>query len=118
MGRIGIIAEPSPVKLKLFILYAAAALPACSGKSPKGSESYPLRGEVVAIDSASSRITVAHGDIPGLMKSMTMAFRARNPGLLKTASVGDSVSGILVRFGEEIYLDTLIAFWKPAKEIH
>lgn len=90
---------------------------ACSGEAPKEVTSYPIRGEVVAIDSTSARITIAHRDIPGLMKAMTMAFKAKNPALLKAVSIGDSISGMLAISGGEIYLDTLNVFWRTNSEM-
>ena len=45
---------------------------ACS-KKPAGKR-YELQGRVVAVDSGSREITVAHQDIPGLMPGMTMPF--------------------------------------------
>ncbi len=82
----------------------------CS-KERKGSAadtaSYPIRGEVTAIDTTSSMITIAHHEIPGLMQAMTMPFKAKNPLLCKTVAIGDSVEGNLVASKREIYLDTL-----------
>jgi Cu/Ag efflux protein CusF len=105
------------VKPVPYTLLAAMLIFACSGKSPDTVKSYPIRGEVVKIDSASSRITIAHHEIPGLMKAMTMAFRAKHPALLNIASVGDSISGTLSISGEEAYLDTLIVFWRSSAEM-
>src|SRR5450755_10205 len=45
---------------------------ACS-KKPAGKR-YELQGRVLAVDSGSREITVAHQDIPGLMPGMTMPF--------------------------------------------
>src|SRR5450631_3600198 len=44
----------------------------CS-KKPSGKR-YELQGRVVAVDSGSRQLTVAHQDIPGLMPGMTMPF--------------------------------------------
>jgi protein SCO1 len=46
---------------------------ACT-KKPAGKR-YELQGRVVAVDSGSREITVAHQDIPGLMPGMTMPFQ-------------------------------------------
>jgi protein SCO1/2 len=35
---------------------------------------YPLDGRVVAVDAAQRQLTIAHHDVPGLMKGMTMPF--------------------------------------------
>src|SRR5215468_2678791 len=52
---------------------AVLLLPACS-KKPSGKR-YELEGRVVAVDSVSRLITVAHQDVPGLMPGMTMPFQ-------------------------------------------
>ena len=45
-------------------------LTACSHQ-PAGKR-YELQGRVVAVDPAAHQLTIAHQDIPGLMKGMTM----------------------------------------------
>jgi Cu/Ag efflux protein CusF len=94
------------------VVLATFLLLGCSKESSKDPASYAIRGEVVAMDPASSRISIAHQEIPGLMKAMTMAFRAKNPALLKTVSIGDSISGTLTVSNGEIFIDTLIVSWK------
>jgi Cu/Ag efflux protein CusF len=106
VGRAGI-AIASAVKTVPCILLAAMLFSVCSRESPNTIKSYPIRGEVVAIDSALSRITIAHHEIPGLMKAMTMAFKAKNPALLGSVEVGDSIAGRLVVSNHETYLDSL-----------
>ena len=44
----------------------------CS-KAP-AAKRYELEGRVVAVDPAARQLTIAHQDIPGLMKGMTMPF--------------------------------------------
>ena len=46
---------------------------ASCAKKPAGKR-YELEGRVVAVDSGSKTLTVAHGDVPGLMPGMTMPF--------------------------------------------
>jgi protein SCO1/2 len=58
------------VCLSAFLLATSLA---CS-KKPAGKR-YELQGRVVAVDSGSREITVAHGDIPELMSGMTMPFQ-------------------------------------------
>ena len=63
------------VKLPFLGFLGAALLltcVACTGK-PAGKR-YELQGRVVAVDSGSRELTVAHQDIPGLMPGMTMPF--------------------------------------------
>lgn len=57
----------------LVCLMLALLLVGCA-KKPAGKR-YELQGRVVAVDSGSREITVAHEDIPGLMPGMTMPFQ-------------------------------------------
>jgi protein SCO1/2 len=105
----------SSIKRISFVFVLPFFFSSCSKdaeESPANSPSHPIRGEVVAIDSASSRIAISHQEIPGLMKAMTMPFRVKNSSLLKTIVVGDSIEGALVVSKRETYLDTLSVFWK------
>ncbi|HXG37150.1 MAG TPA: SCO family protein, partial [Bacteroidota bacterium] len=68
---------------------------------------FPLKGEVVAIDTAKLRVTIAHEEIPDYMKAMTMPFKVKDPGLLKNIQVGDSVQGTLAVSRTESWLETL-----------
>jgi protein SCO1 len=52
----------------------AALLAAGCSKKPEGKR-YELEGRVVAVNSASRLLTVAHGDVAGLMPAMTMPFQ-------------------------------------------
>ena len=48
--------------------------------------------EVRKVDTAASKITLKHGDIPNLdMPAMTMVFQVRNPATLPPLKVGDQV---------------------------
>jgi protein SCO1/2 len=59
--------------LVCFCVLLVLSCAACS-KKPAGKR-YELQGRVVAVDSGSREITVAHQDIPGLMPGMTMPFQ-------------------------------------------
>jgi protein SCO1 len=54
-------------------LYLLALLAGCD-RNPAGKR-YELEGRVVAVDSASRLITIAHQEVPGLMPAMTMPFQ-------------------------------------------
>ena len=70
---------------RLAAAVALAALGACS-------ESQAGRGEgVVLATHDDGRIVIEHGDIPGVMKAMTMEFEV-DPGLLKGIESGDRVT--------------------------
>ncbi len=55
--------------------WCALALLLATGCSKKSAgKRYDLEGRVVAVDSAGRTVTVAHGDVAGLMPAMTMPF--------------------------------------------
>jgi protein SCO1/2 len=69
---------------------------ACA-KKPAGRR-YELEGRVIAVDSGSREVTVAHEDIPGLMPGMTMPFLvARNEDwIFGKIAPGDHIRATLV----------------------
>lgn len=69
---------------------------------------FPLKGEVVAIDTAKLRVTIAHEEIPDYMKAMTMPFTVKDPELLRSLQVGDTVQGTLAVSRTESWLETLV----------
>ena len=69
---------------------------ACS-RQPRAKR-YELQGRVVAVDSGAHQLTIAHQDIPGLMKGMTMPFTVSNKDtwVFKNITPGDQVHATLV----------------------
>jgi protein SCO1 len=67
-----------------------------SDQSSKNEKRYPIKGIVVAVNQAERTITVKHEDIPGYMQGMTMDFKIKNVGELKTMKPGDQITGTLV----------------------
>jgi protein SCO1/2 len=67
------------------------------GKKP-AEKRYELQGEVVAVDSGAHQITVAHGDILGLMPAMTMPFLVghNDEWVFGKIAPGDQVHATLV----------------------
>ncbi len=90
------------------------AMVSCTKQEQKPTDlvTFPLKGEVVAIDTVKHRITVSHEAIPNYMDAMTMPFRVKNPGLLKVVHVGDSIQAILAVSRTESWLDTLVVTGK------
>jgi protein SCO1/2 len=86
------------------------------GRQEKGESKPPnyhhLRGQVVAIDPASSLITIAHEKIPNFMEAMTMPFSVKDSALFHGVEVGDSVSGVVAVRRPEVWLDSLTVTWK------
>ncbi|MDC0744362.1 copper-binding protein [Polyangium mundeleinium] len=100
--RVISIHRTSPAVLATVAAMLLAAAPACSRsqEQPSGgavptaapSATYSTRGKVRAIGEKKDNITIAHEDIPGYMKAMTMMFEVAKPELLRDVKVGDEVS--------------------------
>ncbi len=67
-------------------------------------------GTVTAVDAASGAITVNHGDIPGFMDAMEMAYKVRPPTLCDSLQKGDTIA-----FGVEGKTYTIVEIKKVAK---
>jgi Cu/Ag efflux protein CusF len=70
--------------------------------SPQGT--WSASGIVRVVAPELNRIFIDHGDIPGLMEAMTMAFEPEEPNLLNGLAPGDAVRITLRRKGERILL--------------
>jgi Cu/Ag efflux protein CusF len=55
-------------------------------------ESYEAKGTIVSVDATNQIMTIAHGDIRGLMSPMTMAFPVQSPALFPGMTPGDRVA--------------------------
>jgi len=86
----------------------------CSRQEQKPTDlvTFPLRGEVVAIDTAKNRVTVDHEEIPDYMMAMTMPFKVKDPSLLRGLHVGDTVQGTLAVSRTESWLETITVVGK------
>lgn len=67
-------------------LAAFSLTAACGGETDAGRG----RGVVTAVAAAEGKVTIDHGDIPGVMKAMTMEFQA-DPALLAGIEAGSQV---------------------------
>ena len=83
-------------------LVAGLSLTACSR-----SRQYELRGQIIAIDRASAKITIKHEDIRGFMPAMTMSFDVRDRGLIEGRQPGELVTATLVVEDRGAYLSTI-----------
>lgn len=74
-----------------------AASATCSRPAPStnadaaAAPSYSTRGTVRAIDTSKKTMLIAHEDIPGYMKAMTMEFDLRDAALARGIAVGDAI---------------------------
>lgn len=84
------------------VVCAALALPACSR-----SRQYELRGQIIAVDLASAKITIKHEDIRGFMPAMTMPFEVRDRRLLDGREAGELITATLVVEENVAYLSAI-----------
>jgi len=72
---------------------AAAMVTAILSLSAATAQGNAVQGEVRKIDEAAGKITLKHGPIRnlGMDQGMTMAFRVKDPAMLKEVKVGDKV---------------------------
>jgi protein SCO1/2 len=72
------------------------AFASCSHQ-PAGKR-YQLDGRVVAVDATAHELTIAHEDIPGLMKGMTMPFQVnqREYWIFNNIAPGDAIHATLL----------------------
>lgn len=98
----------------------------CGKKEQKETNlvTFPLRGEVVGVDTARGVITIAHDSIPNYMNAMVMPFKIKDPALLHGIAIGDSVGATLAVSRTESWLEGLHLLRKgenveaaPAEEI-
>src|SRR5271165_1239718 len=85
------------VPCKCFLVSLLVIVLAACPHQPAGKR-YELQGRVVAVDPAAHQLTIAHEDIPGLMKGMTMPFTvsARDSWVFNSIAPGDQVHATLV----------------------
>lgn len=91
------------------VLLAVLSVIAYGCKEEKRTDlvTFPLRGEVVEIDTARHRLMVAHEEIPNYMMAMTMPFKVKNRDLLRGLQVGDSIVATLAVSRTESWLETI-----------
>jgi Cu/Ag efflux protein CusF len=60
------------------------------------TKSYPLKGEVKALDPAAKSATIAHEKIGDWMEAMTMEFPVKPDGEFQKLHVGDKIEATVV----------------------
>jgi protein SCO1/2 len=95
-------------------------LSACGKREEKKKSAdlvtFSLRGEVVGIDPAKMRMTIAHEEIPNYMKPMTMPFKIKDSTLFIGVAVGDTVEGTLAVSRTESWIASLAVVGKGEPE--
>ena len=80
------------------------ALAACSGGAKTSGTG---KGTVVTVDAAQGEITLDHGDIPGIMKGMTMTFPVADKKLLDGVAPGARVEFDVKLQGKDIIVTAI-----------
>jgi protein SCO1/2 len=99
-------------RLLALICFITLVAAGCSKNSGTDLVTFPLRGEVVRIDSAQMRVTVSHQAIPNYMNAMTMPFKVHDAGVLRGLSVGDSIQATLAVSRTESWLEQIAVVGK------
>jgi len=84
------------VKLLLFLLVAAAA--------QASEKSGPLEGTIAGRDTQSNQLTVAHGDVPGIMGAMTMSYEVRGARVGTLPKNGTKITATLHQSNGALWL--------------
>jgi protein SCO1 len=82
---------------------AAVLLSAC--RSSEQFRRYDMDGKVLSVNADKKKLTIAHKDIPGLMKGMTMDYKVKDDWVVRAAKPGDHIAATLVLDPEEAYLE-------------
>lgn len=81
------------------LLTGLLAASGCHSSKPgePGLRDFALRGRVESIDPARKRAVIAHEDIDGYMKAMTMPFAVPDEERLRQLKSGDQIEARLIR---------------------
>ena len=79
--------KSSNLGLAAWIGAALLATIACGGSAKTGEG----EGVVLAVDPVANRVTLEHGDVPGLMQAMKMDYDVSDASLLGGLAPGDAV---------------------------
>jgi protein SCO1/2 len=98
--------------ISLFALFLMSG--SCSKQEQKQIDlvTFPLKGEIVEIDTSRRKIVVSHEEILDYMMAMTMPFKVKNLDLLKGLHVGDSINAVLAVSRTESWLEAITVVGK------
>src|SRR5512138_1500900 len=89
----------------LFALPVAAAMLLSACRSSDNFRRYDLDGKIISVDAAKKKLVIAHKDVPGLMKAMTMDYKVNDDWVFRRAKPGDHITASLVLDPEGAYLE-------------
>jgi protein SCO1/2 len=84
-------------------LLIATSFPACSTTEPEPARHFQLTGTVARPQPSTSRLTIAHDAVDGLMPAMSMPFEIR--GAAPSLREGDRIAATLVVTGTQSWLE-------------
>ena len=85
-----------------FPLLLALVLAACA--SPPKAKTYPMQGEIKALNADSKSATIAAGKIGDWMEPMTMEYPVKPDSELAKLHVGEHIEAVVVVQGEKYYV--------------
>ncbi len=68
---------------------------------------YKMQGTVKSVDTKDHKLTVQHGDIPGFMAAMTMAYPAGKTEDLSKVAPGDQIQADVAVSDSDIHLENI-----------
>jgi Cu/Ag efflux protein CusF len=74
---------------------------------PSKVQHYKLQGTVKSVDTKDHKLTVQHGDIPGFMAAMTMAYPAGKTEDLTKVAPGDQIQADVAVSNSDIHLENI-----------
>ena len=81
--------------------------------APSIAGHWQAQGVVRVVAPEINRIFIEHGDIPGLMEAMSMAFEPVDPKILNGLVPGDQVHFTLQKQGDRLTLIAIQKGWSP-----
>jgi protein SCO1/2 len=79
----------------------------CHSRKPAEAERrFPIEGRVVSVDAGAKTITLAHHEVVGYMKAMTMPFKVHDAWVFNVVHPGDTVQATLV-VSDDAYLENI-----------
>jgi mono/diheme cytochrome c family protein len=90
----------------LFVILAVSVFISCSKPAAVNvtveKQTYNSVGVIKKLDATAGKVTLDHQDIPGYMSAMVMSYTVAQPNLMDGLEVGDQVSFVLERTGENV----------------
>jgi Cu/Ag efflux protein CusF len=74
---------------------------------PAKVQHYKMQGTVKSVDSKDHKLTVQHGDIPGFMSAMTMAYPAGKTEDISKIAPGDQIQADVAVSDSDIHLENI-----------